>query len=64
MQPLSVADPPFADPPRERGAHWIRPELVAEIEFTEWTRDGRMRHPSFLGLRPDKPPQSVVRETL
>jgi bifunctional non-homologous end joining protein LigD len=63
LQVLAVPDPPFDNPPRERGAHWARPELVAEIEFTEWTRDGRMRHPSFLGLRPDKPARSVVRET-
>jgi bifunctional non-homologous end joining protein LigD len=62
LRSLVVADPPFENPPRERGAHWVRPELVAEIAFTEWTRDGRMRHPSFLGLRADKPARSVVRE--
>jgi DNA ligase D-like protein (predicted ligase) len=48
--------------PRERGVHWVRPELVAEIGFTEWTRDGRLRHPRYLGLRTDKPAQDVVRE--
>ncbi|HWM40097.1 MAG TPA: non-homologous end-joining DNA ligase [Streptomyces sp.] len=53
---------PFADPVREKGARWTSPELVAEVGFTEWTRDGRLRHPRFLGLREDKRPQDVVRE--
>jgi bifunctional non-homologous end joining protein LigD len=54
---------PFAGSPvREKGAHWIRPELVAQIGFTEWTRDGKLRHPRFLGLRRDKDPFDVVRE--
>ncbi len=43
--------------------HWVRPELVAEVEFAGWTRDGIMRHPSFMGLREDKRPDEVVRET-
>ena len=59
---LSESGPAFDNPPRERGAHWVRPVLVAEIEFTEWTRDGRLRHPSFLGLRDDKNAADVVRE--
>jgi bifunctional non-homologous end joining protein LigD len=63
LQELELPAPPFADPPKERGAHWARPELVAEVAFTEWTRDGRLRHPSFQGLRDDKPAPSVVRET-
>jgi bifunctional non-homologous end joining protein LigD len=45
-----------------RGVTWVKPELVAEVEFTEWTSDGRLRHPSFLGLREDKAPTQVVRE--
>jgi bifunctional non-homologous end joining protein LigD len=45
-----------------RGVHWVKPELVAEVSFTEWTRDGRLRHPSFLGLREDKRPAEVVGE--
>ena len=53
---------PFADPIRERSAHWATPNLVANVAFTEWTRDGRLRHPRFEGLRPDKPAKSVVRE--
>jgi bifunctional non-homologous end joining protein LigD len=45
---------PLADPPRMRAVHWVAPRLVAEVAFTEWTRDGRARHPVFLGLREDK----------
>jgi DNA ligase D-like protein (predicted ligase) len=44
------------------GTHWVRPELVGQIGFAEWTRDGRLRHPRYLGLRDDKPPREVVRE--
>ncbi|WBO68498.1 non-homologous end-joining DNA ligase [Streptomyces camelliae] len=53
---------PFASRPRERGAHWTRPRLVAEIGFTEWTGDGKLRHPRFVGLRTDKSAKDVVRE--
>jgi DNA ligase D-like protein (predicted ligase) len=53
---------PFADAVRERGVTWVEPELVAQIGFSEWTRDGRLRHPRFLGLRDDKPAAQVVRE--
>lgn len=55
-------DPP---PPRAdlvRGATWLRPELVAELAFGEWTGDGRLRHPSYLGLRSDKPAREVTRD--
>src|SRR5215208_6232496 len=45
-----------------RAATWVEPELVAQIAFMEWTPDGRLRHPSFLGLRFDKPAREVVRE--
>jgi DNA ligase D-like protein (predicted ligase) len=48
--------------PIPRGTHWVEPELVGQIGFTEWTRDGRLRHPRFLGLRDDKPARDVVRE--
>jgi bifunctional non-homologous end joining protein LigD len=54
--------PPFADDRLPAGARWAEPELVAQIAFTEWTRDGRLRHPRFLGLRHDKPAREVVRE--
>jgi bifunctional non-homologous end joining protein LigD len=53
---------PFADPVRERGSHWVRPELVAQVGFSEWTGDGKLRHPRFIGLREDKKPTDVVRE--
>jgi bifunctional non-homologous end joining protein LigD len=46
----------------ERRVHWVRPELVAEVLFSEWTRDGKLRHPRFVGLRNDKRPRDVVRE--
>jgi bifunctional non-homologous end joining protein LigD len=55
--------PPFVDPPRLRDVRWAEPELVAEIAFTEWTRDGRLRHPRFKGVRTDKDPGTVVRES-
>jgi len=44
------------------GVHWVEPRLVAQVGFTEWTADGKLRHPRFLGLRRDKPPRKVVRE--
>ena len=47
-------DSPFADEVRERHVTWVEPRLVAQIGFSEWTRDGRLRHPRFLGLRDDK----------
>ena len=50
------------DAPRIRTATWVRPRLVGQVSFTEWTTDGRLRHPSFLGLRDDKAPEEVVRE--
>ena len=56
------ADPPFVDAPRMKAAHWVEPDLVAEVVFTEWTPDGKLRHPRFAGLRTDKPAAEVVRE--
>ena len=54
---------PFAGEVHERGiVHWVRPEFVAQIGFTEWTRDGMLRHPRYLGMREDKRPRDVVRE--
>jgi len=55
--------PPFATGPLPRRAvHWVEPELVAQVAFAEWTRDGQLRHPRFRGLRDDKPAREVVRE--
>ena len=45
-----------------RGVHWLKPRLVAEVEFSNWTDEGLLRHPSFQGLREDKRPQDVVLE--
>jgi len=62
---LGRPESPFASAvPRSvsRGAHWVEPRLVAEVLFSNWTRDHRLRHPSFLGLREDKPPAQIVRE--
>ena len=68
---------PFANLPTSRASHWgegimaeemkllrwIKPAVVVEISFVEWTRDGSLRHASFEGVRDDKPPHDVVRET-
>jgi ATP-dependent DNA ligase len=48
--------------PSWRPSHWIRPELVAQVGFAEWTNDGRLRQPRYLGLGDDKHPRDVVRE--
>lgn len=54
---------PFAPfKPVPPGTHWVRAELVAQVGFAEWTRDGRLRHPRYIGLREDKPAGEVVRE--
>ena len=62
LRPLQRDDSPFADELRERAVTWVEPQLGAQIGFSEWTRDGRLRHPRFLGLRDDKPAREVVRE--
>lgn len=62
---LSQTAMPFAEKPKDPGlrdAHWAKPQLVAEVEFTEWTADGSIRHPSFQGLREDKKATDVIRE--
>jgi bifunctional non-homologous end joining protein LigD len=66
LEPLATNHSPLGDDvPRAdvRGTRWVRPELVGEVRFTEWTRDGRLRHPAWRGLRPDKNVDEVVRET-
>ena len=58
-------DPPFTrntDNLPRKDVHWVEPKLVAQVGFAEWTRDGRLRHPRFLGLRRDKDAREVVRE--
>ncbi len=60
---LERPEPPFTrDGLSRKGVHWVRPDLVAQIGFTEVTRDGKLRHPRFLGLRTDKRPREVVLE--
>ncbi len=56
---LSTTRSPFGTPPPARSVHWVRPVLVAEVEFTERTRDGMLRHPSFRGLREDKDAREI-----
>lgn len=57
-----VPKPLIKDAPRVKNVHWVKPRLVAEVAFSEWTGDHRLRHPSFLGLRDDKSASEVVRE--
>jgi bifunctional non-homologous end joining protein LigD len=65
LEPLRRDDSPFATAvPRlyAKDAVWVEPQLVAEVDYTEWTKDGRLRHPSYKGLRDDYDPKDVVRE--
>jgi bifunctional non-homologous end joining protein LigD len=62
MQEIERDGSAFADEVQEKGAHWVKPELVAEFGFTEWTGDGKLRHPRYVGLREDKPAKKVRRE--
>jgi len=62
LEALRVDECPFSGGGLPRQAVWVEPRLVGEFAFSEWTRDGRLRHPRFLGLRDDKPAAEVVRE--
>jgi bifunctional non-homologous end joining protein LigD len=63
LKPLITDACPFAERPRpDKGMTWVRPELVCEVKFSNWTQDGRLRAPVFLGLRNDKPAAEVQRE--
>jgi len=64
LGPIATTASPFAEvPSADAGdANWVRPILVGEVEFAEWTEAGRLRHPVWRGWRPDKPPADVVRE--
>jgi len=64
MQPLVTEKSPFAVRPKpDRGITWVKPELVAQVKFANWTTDGRLRAPVYLGLRQDKAAAEAVRET-
>jgi bifunctional non-homologous end joining protein LigD len=60
LTPIVLDTPPFADPPTTRGTVFVAPKLVAQIAFQEWTSDGKLRQPVYLGLRDDKRPQDVL----
>ncbi len=65
LERLERTTPPFADEvprPHAKGARWVSPTLVGEVAFAEWTREGRLRHPTWRGLRPDRGPGEVRRE--
>jgi bifunctional non-homologous end joining protein LigD len=76
LEPLQIRQCPFANLPASRASHWgmgvtademaalrwVKPLTVAEVSFTEWTRDGSLRHAAFVALRDDKPPRQVTRE--
>jgi bifunctional non-homologous end joining protein LigD len=65
LDAMEIAKPPFTmgtGLPRLR-AHWVRPEIVVQVAFIEWTVHGKLRHPRLLGVRTDKSPREVVRET-
>jgi len=63
LKPLETSASPFAVKPKtNERPHWTKPELVAQIKFTEWTADGKLRHPVYLGLRDDKRAADVTRE--
>jgi bifunctional non-homologous end joining protein LigD len=59
FRPLVRARPALIDPPREKNVTWLAPRLVAQISFQEWTADGKLRQPAFLGLRDDKSARDV-----
>lgn len=56
--------PPFKEPVLEKNAHWVSPVLVCEVAFTEWTKEGKLRHPHFRGLRLDKAAHQVIKEEI
>jgi bifunctional non-homologous end joining protein LigD len=63
LKSRQVKESPFANKIKSNEiAHWVRPDLVAQVRFTEWTDDGKLRHPVYLGMRDDKKAESVVRE--
>ena len=67
LNSLERKSPAFINPPKgadARGVHWVEPKLVGAVAFAEWTTDNLLRHPSFQGLREDKPASQVIRENM
>lgn len=64
LEAIATDENPFEPDPwlPDEGVHWVKPELVAQVGYGDWTKQGKMRHPRFLGLRNDKDPREVVRE--
>jgi bifunctional non-homologous end joining protein LigD len=63
LKPLERKTSPFAEVPKtNEKAHWVKPEVVVEVKFSEWTADGKLRQPIYLGTRDDKDPREVGRE--
>ena len=60
LEPLRTDTPPFDPGPPMRDATWVRPKLVAQLAYAEWTADGKLRQPAFLGLRTDKDPSECT----
>lgn len=60
LRPLASAHPVLVNSPREKGVVFVIPRLIAQVSFQEWTADGKLRQPVFLGLRDDKRPQEVI----
>jgi len=60
LEPLRIDRSPFDPAPRVRDAVWVRPKLVAQIAYAEWTADDKLRQPAFLGLRTDKDPSECT----
>jgi len=77
FEPLATSVCPFQNLPEKKSSrygagitasdmkrcHWLKPHLVCQVKFSEWTRDGKLRQPVFLGLREDKLAEEVIRET-
>ena len=63
LAPLARKTSPFTTMPKPNGTvHWTRPEVVVEVKFNQWTNDGVLRQPVFVGVRDDKDPRTVGRE--
>lgn len=62
LRRLHQQQPPFINPPRGTGLHWVKPILAAEVSFSQWTASGRIRHAVFMGLRDDKPTMLMKKE--